>query len=81
MPIIIRKDGYKFFFYSNEGDPREPAHIHVRKGGAEAKVWLDTAISFEETNGFNPRELRDIIRMIANNYSFLLEAWNDHFSS
>ncbi|WP_328588202.1 DUF4160 domain-containing protein [Ciceribacter selenitireducens] len=25
-----------FFFYSNEGDPREPIHVHVRRGGSEA---------------------------------------------
>jgi Domain of unknown function (DUF4160) len=81
MPVIVRKNGYRLFFYSNEGDPREPPHIHVRKGSAEAKVWLETAISFDETNGFNPRELRDIIRLIADNYALLLEAWNDHFSN
>ena len=32
MPIVFRYHGYKFFFYSNEGDPREPVHIHVRQG-------------------------------------------------
>ena len=81
MPVIIRKDDYKFFFYSNEGDPREPAHIHVRKGSAETKVWLNPEIAFDESNGFNPRELRDIIKVIVGNYSLLLEAWNDHFSN
>ncbi|MBC7467314.1 MAG: DUF4160 domain-containing protein [Bdellovibrio sp.] len=27
MPTILRKNGFRFFFYSNEGE--EPAHIHV----------------------------------------------------
>ena len=31
MPIVFRSDGFKFFFYSNEGDPREPLHVHVAK--------------------------------------------------
>lgn len=35
MPVILRIKDYRFFFYSNEGNPREPAHIHVRRGGAE----------------------------------------------
>ncbi|MCP4109321.1 MAG: DUF4160 domain-containing protein [Desulfobacteraceae bacterium] len=32
--------GYRFFFYSNEGNPLEPLHIHVRKGEAVAKFWI-----------------------------------------
>jgi len=38
MPTILRKDGFRFYFYSNEND--EPAHIHVEKGDAEGKIWL-----------------------------------------
>jgi len=38
MPSVLVKDGYRFFFWSNEND--EPAHIHVTKGGNEAKFWL-----------------------------------------
>ncbi|MFH0907956.1 MAG: DUF4160 domain-containing protein, partial [bacterium] len=40
MPIVFRYKGYRFFFYSNEGEPGEPLHIHVRKGEATAKIWL-----------------------------------------
>ncbi|MEO8762367.1 MAG: DUF4160 domain-containing protein, partial [Bacteroidia bacterium] len=32
MPIVLRVNGYIFWFYSNENN--EPAHIHVRKGGS-----------------------------------------------
>ena len=37
MPTVFRIDGFKFFFYSNEGNPLEPVHIHILKAGAEAK--------------------------------------------
>jgi hypothetical protein len=30
MPKVFEKDGYKFFFYSNE---HRPIHIHVRYAG------------------------------------------------
>ncbi|MFK3780059.1 DUF4160 domain-containing protein [Agrobacterium sp. NPDC089420] len=43
MPVVFRSGNLTFFFYSNEGDPREPVHIHVRKAGAEAKIWLEPA--------------------------------------
>ncbi|MDQ3015894.1 MAG: DUF4160 domain-containing protein [Bacteroidota bacterium] len=39
MPNVFRKDGYRFFFFSNEGN--EPPHIHIELGGAYAKFWLD----------------------------------------
>ena len=40
MPTLFRLLGYRFFFYSNEGDPREPPHVHVARDTAEAKLWL-----------------------------------------
>ena len=39
MPTVLLKDGFRFFFYSDEGS--EPAHIHVKKGDAEGKIWLE----------------------------------------
>lgn len=38
--VVFRHKGYRFFFYYNAGDPREPFHILVRKGEAVAKFWL-----------------------------------------
>jgi hypothetical protein len=40
MPTVFQDRGFRFFFYSNEGSPREPAHIHVEKDDIEAKFWL-----------------------------------------
>ncbi|WP_394700159.1 DUF4160 domain-containing protein [uncultured Parasphingorhabdus sp.] len=33
MPKIFEWQGYRFYFYSNEGNPPEPVHIHVRYFG------------------------------------------------
>jgi len=35
MSTIFEKDGYKFFFYSNE---HLPIHAHVRHGGGESSL-------------------------------------------
>jgi hypothetical protein len=40
MPRVFIWDGYRFHFFANEGDPREPAHIHVAAPDADAKFWL-----------------------------------------
>lgn len=38
---FLNENGYRFFFFSNEGSPLEPCHIHIRKHGALAKFWTD----------------------------------------
>ena len=39
MPTLLIQEGFKFFFYANE---HEPKHIHVMKGGEFAKIELST---------------------------------------
>jgi len=60
MPVLFRWKGCKFLFFSNEGDPREPIHIHVRKGEAIAKFWIVPEISLAESWGFSGKELNEI---------------------
>ena len=60
MPVIFRSGGLRFFFYSDEGAPREPPHIHVRQGDREAKLWLRSGLPQAYNYGFSPRELRDL---------------------
>ncbi len=38
MPTLLNKNGFKFFFYANE---HEPKHIHIMKGEGFAKVELE----------------------------------------
>jgi hypothetical protein len=38
MPTILYVNGWRFHFYSNEGN--EPMHVHATKGDAECKYWL-----------------------------------------
>jgi len=30
LPKVLEYKGYKFFFFSNEGNPLEPSHIHFK---------------------------------------------------
>jgi hypothetical protein len=30
MPVVFRYKSFRFFFYSNEGNPREAMRVHVR---------------------------------------------------
>ncbi len=38
MPTVII-EGYKFRFYAQDRD--EPPHMHVLRGGSDAKVWYE----------------------------------------
>ena len=77
MPTVLRVDGYRFFFYSNEGS--EPPHIHVQKAEKYAKFWL-SPINLVEYAGFTSKELQRIEDIISEHLARMLEAWHEHFA-
>ncbi len=78
MPTILTVNGFRFFFYS--GDRSEPIHIHVTKGNATGKIWLEPEIKIAYMVGFNHKEIKDILALaIDNNETFKLK-WNEYFS-
>jgi hypothetical protein len=79
MPVIFREGGLRYFFFSNEGAPREAPHIHVKGGGRDAKVWLEPEPIIAESHGFNSRELARILRVIIEHRDLILRAWHEHF--
>ena len=43
MPQIFKIGSYTVYFWSNEGKPLEPIHVHIAEGRATAagtKVWI-----------------------------------------
>jgi hypothetical protein len=81
VPTIFIYNGYRFFFYSNEGDPRELCHIHVRKGEALAKFWILPEISLAESYAMTPKELSKLFEVIKENKALIEESWNEFFST
>ncbi len=79
MPIVFRVGGFRFFFYSNEGDPREPPHIHVLRDGREAKFWLYPSPSLAYNRGFNARVLSELLTIVEDRRGEIERAWNEHF--
>ncbi|MBB4085437.1 DUF4160 domain-containing protein [Sphingomonas carotinifaciens] len=80
MPVVFRDHGFRFFFYSNEGDPREPVHIHVAKDGADAKLWLHPVVEFAYNHGFDARTQRWIMTCVEDRRDAIEDAWHDHFA-
>jgi hypothetical protein len=79
MPVVFRFKGFRFFFYSNEGNPREPAHIHVIGQGGEAKFWVMPTVSLATSDGFNARTLRELEEAVVANVKLIQETWNEYF--
>ena len=77
MPTILLMLGWRFFFYSNELN--EPIHIHCRKGGAEARYWLDVqAFEAIEANSYSmsPADKRTVRSIIYQHFDYIVSEWN-----
>ncbi len=79
MPVVFRYNGVRFFFFSNEGDPREPIHIHAQQGDAEAKFWLQPDVVIADSRGFDRRTLADLRRVVLENGELIERRWHDYF--
>lgn len=70
MPVILRVKGYRFWFYAADLD--EPPHVHVGKGGREAKFWINpTAVA--RAGRFRAEELREIERSLGEHQLEILQ--------
>jgi len=79
MPTVFRERGFRFFFYSNEGSPREPVHIHVEKDDIEAKFWLNPGVRVAYNEGYDARTLRELLAIVLRNKLRIERAWDEYF--
>ncbi|MEH3034992.1 MAG: DUF4160 domain-containing protein [Sphingomonas adhaesiva] len=76
MPTVLRIEAFRFYFYSHE--PHEPPHVHVDRGEATIKVWLEP-VEVAKSRGFRAHEINGILDMVAEHRETLLEAWHEYF--
>jgi hypothetical protein len=81
VPAIFRYKGYRFFFYSNEGVPREALHVHVRRENAVAKFWLEPVPEVASSHGIAAHELHELLDVAAERKAEIERFWNEHFGS
>lgn len=79
MPVVFRYNGVRYFFFSNEGSPREPIHIHAQLGDAEPKVWLRPDVVVGESRGFDRRALAEMVRIVRENRELIEGRWHEYF--
>lgn len=76
MPTILKKKGYRIFFYSNE--LQEPPHVHVEYQSNVAKFWLQP-VRLARNMGMNINQLRTAKEIVEENQNFILEKWYEYF--
>ena len=79
MPVVLRYKSYKFFFFSNEGNPRENPHIHVRSGSATAKFWLSPEVRLASSYDLSSGELTELAKITSENRELFERTWHEYF--
>ena len=78
MPTVLKIKGFRFFFFSLEGN--EPPHIHIEHGDKVAKFWLNP-VNLARSNGFRSHELSKVRLIVVEYKELFLEKWYEHFSN
>lgn len=78
MPTILNIQGYRFFFYSLEGN--EPLHIHIEHGDKVGKFWLQP-ISLASSYGFRSHELTKLRELVVEHSELFVEKRYEYFGS
>lgn len=85
MPQIFRIGPYIIYFWSNEGRPLEPVHVHIANGRATAnatKIWITRsgkALLCNNSSKIPEKTLRNLLRTIEANSAHIIEEWEEHF--
>ena len=75
MPTLLNLNGFKFFFYANE---HEPKHVHVIYGGDFAKIELASLRVVK--NFMKPKDLRRALQIISEYREEFERRWDEYFS-
>ena len=76
MPTLLRIGPFRFYFYSHE--PNEPPHVHVDRGDATIKIWLES-LEVAKSRGFRAHEIGGIVGMVEEHRAEFVEAWRGYF--
>ena len=55
-------------------------HVHARKEGAEAKLWLHPDVRTAYSKGMDARTVRWIVSVVEAHRAVIQAAWHEHFS-
>ena len=78
MPVVFRQGGRRFLFYSREGEPPEPIHMHVEGPEGRAKFWLNPEVHAADVREYPAHVVARLIKVIGANRELIERRWNEH---
>lgn len=86
MPQLFKIHSYTVYFWSNEGDPLEPVHVHIAEGQPVpngTKVWLmaDGSCKVDGESSIEQHKLNKILEVINSNRSYIISKWKTRFGN
>ena len=76
MPTVLRIDGYRFFFFSDEHLPR---HIHIEKAECYLRIDLEKMVVTDHYQ-ISSKEIKRVLALTQKHREKLLGAWDEYFS-
>lgn len=76
MPRVLAINGFIFYFFA--ADCKERAHMHVKKGDGNGKIWIKPEIEVFYLKGFKQKEKRQILKLVEENSTQLIEYWDGY---
>lgn len=85
MPQILRIGPYSIYFWSNEGKPLEPIHVHISEGRANStatKLWITSSgkvVVCNNNSKIPEKILNRLIRIVEANSTEIIDKWCERF--
>ena len=85
MPQIFKIGSYVIYFWSDEGMPREPVHVHIAEGVPSknaTKIWITKAQKciVANNNSKIPNHALNLLLRVIEGRSFeIISKWKDLF--
>lgn len=79
MPTVFTHNGFRFYFFSQEGRPvREPIHVPVEGHGGACKIFVHT-LRVVDVHGLSRPEVNELVQQVRQNQDKIVKAWYAHF--
>lgn len=77
-PTVLRRNGFRFFFFSRE---EARPHVHVRHERGEAKFWLEPDVAPAVISGLNRHDVAAAKKILEEYRDEIRRAWTRHFGT
>jgi len=75
MPTIFKKEGFRFFFFSDEHTPK---HIHIEKAEMYVRIEIES-IKVTDSYNITLKDIKKLQKIVEENKEILIGAWDEYF--